>query len=133
MTTSVLRTNKAKLRELRAKAHSLKPIVRLGQNGLSDSVISELDLALAHHELVKVKLIAEDRIKRRQTQADLCHAVGADCVQLIGNTVTLYRQKTDDEKKLSKTGHASKSRQRSKSSRRKSVDRKAPQAWRNSR
>jgi len=53
--------NKQQLKTLRSMAHALKPVVRLGQNGLTDAVMRELDLALDHHELVKVKITGSDR------------------------------------------------------------------------
>ncbi len=102
MTPITAQIDKNTLRALRAQAHALKPIVRLGQNGLSDAVIKELDLALEHHELIKVKLTAEDKSQRLLTQTTLCQSVGAECVQKIGNTMTLYRQKTEQTGKNAK-------------------------------
>lgn len=86
--------NKAELRYLRSLAHALKPIVRLGQQGLTTAVTKELDGALEHHELVKVKLsAAEKEAKLAQLEA-LCKSVRAECVQQIGHTATLFRRNT---------------------------------------
>lgn len=84
--------DKATIKYLRSLAHALKPVVRLGQNGLTEAVSRELDIALSHHELVKVKL-SESAKEARQTQLDaLCSSVEATCVQQIGHTATLFRR-----------------------------------------
>ena len=84
--------DKATIKYLRSLAHALKPVVRLGQHGLTDAVTKELDGALSHHELVKVKLSASER-EARLTQLDaICAAVNAICVQQIGHTATLFRR-----------------------------------------
>lgn len=84
--------DKKTLRSLRSLAHALKPVVRLGQHGLTAAVSKELDGALSHHELVKVKLSVGDK-ETRLTQLDaLCASVDAICVQQIGHTATLFRR-----------------------------------------
>jgi RNA-binding protein len=84
--------NKANTRYLRSLAHALKPVVRLGQQGPSDAVCKELDIALDHHELVKVKLSVADKPGRLQQLQFLCDSVDATCVQQIGHTATLFRR-----------------------------------------
>lgn len=84
--------NKANKRQLRSLAHNLKPVVRLGQHGLSDAVCKELDGALDHHELVKVKLSVSDKASRMEQLQRLCDSVNAICVQQIGHTATLFRR-----------------------------------------
>lgn len=84
--------DKATVKYLRSLAHALKPVVRLGQNGLTDAVIKELDGALSHHELVKVKLSESEKDARLEQLAALCESVRAECVQQIGHTATLFRR-----------------------------------------
>ena len=84
--------DKPTLRYLRSLAHALKPVVRLGQNGLTDAVSRELDGALEHHELVKVKLSTGDKEARLHQLDALCKSVKADCIQQIGHTATLFRR-----------------------------------------
>lgn len=79
---------------LRARAHGCKPIVRVGQRGLTDAVTAELDAALRAHELVKVKLAA-GRDQRAALVESLCAACEAEAVQQIGATVTLFRRNPD--------------------------------------
>jgi len=84
--------DKVTLKYLRSLAHGLKPVVSLGKNGLTEAVTAELDGALGHHELVKVKLSETDR-ERLQEQLDaLCKSTRATSVQQIGHTATLFRR-----------------------------------------
>lgn len=76
---------------LRAKAHHLDPVVRVGQSGLTDGVVEEVKRALWDHELIKIKVSVSDRETRRDTIARLCDRSKAECVQEIGNVAVLYR------------------------------------------
>ncbi|MDJ0862466.1 MAG: ribosome assembly RNA-binding protein YhbY [Gammaproteobacteria bacterium] len=80
---------------LRARAHQLKAFVTLGAGGLTEAVVAETDLALDHHELVKVRLAADDRKRKNQVANELCNRTGAELVQLIGHVAVLYRRHTD--------------------------------------
>lgn len=81
----------AQKKHLRGLAHALKPLVRLGQAGLSEAVVRETDRALQDHELVKVKAPGGDRAARDAALAALAAATGAALVQQIGNVAVLYR------------------------------------------
>lgn len=83
-------TDKQK-RHLRSLAHALKPVVMTGNAGLSEAVLRELDIALAHHELIKVRVNAGDRDERRAMTASMCTQAGAVLVQEIGHIAVLYR------------------------------------------
>ena len=83
-------TSKQK-RHLRGLAHSRKPIVIVGGKGATAALLKELDNALDHHELVKVKLQLEERADRKAVAARLCDASGAELIQLLGRIATLYR------------------------------------------
>lgn len=83
---------KQQLKTLRSMAHALKPVVRLGQNGLTDAVLQELEIALDHHELVKVKLAGSDREDRSNQLETLSNRSRATVVQSIGHTATLFRR-----------------------------------------
>jgi RNA-binding protein len=76
---------------LRARAHALKPVVLTGQAGLSEAVLAEINLALEHHELIKVRLRAE-REERAAMAEEICARLGAEHVQSLGQIVTLYRK-----------------------------------------
>jgi RNA-binding protein len=79
------------LRQLRAQAHSLKPVVTVAGKGLTPSVLEELDRALNDHELIKVKVAVGDREQRDAMIGDLCTQSGAYLVQRVGNIATLLR------------------------------------------
>jgi len=82
----------AQRRHLRALAHPLKPVVLVGDRGITDALLRELDLSLAHHELLKVRVKAADRDERDALVARLCEATGAELVQRIGHVAVLYRR-----------------------------------------
>lgn len=79
-------------RFLRGLSHGLKPVILIGNRGLSEAVLAELDLALEHHELVKVKIAAEDRDARDEMVAEMLLKSRANLVQRIGNIATLFRR-----------------------------------------
>lgn len=78
-------------KHLKALAHPLKPVILLGANGLTEAVLAEIEIALDHHELIKVKIPGEDREMRRAIIDAIVRETGAAEVQLIGKTLVLYR------------------------------------------
>jgi RNA-binding protein len=79
------------LKFLRGLSHDLKPVVMLGQKGLTDAVLNEIAIALDHHELVKIKLSVDDRDARRQIIDEICRHSQAEQVRVIGKTLSIYR------------------------------------------
>ncbi len=79
-------------RHLKALAHHRKPVVIIGDNGITPAVIHEILLALDHHELIKIRVNAEDRQAREAMIAEICAATDAALVQRIGHIATLFRQ-----------------------------------------
>ena len=79
---------------LRALCHELKPVIWLGQKGLTEEVLSEIEIALDHHELVKIKLGVDDRELRQQMIDSICKKSTSIRIQSIGKTVSVYRQNT---------------------------------------
>ena len=77
---------------LKARAHALKPVVITGQNGLSEAVMNEIDLALEHHELIKVRINANDRVERTAMSAEICERLSAEMIQSIGHIIAIYRK-----------------------------------------
>ena len=78
-------------RWLKAQSHHRKPVVSVGQAGITESLLAELEGALAHHELLKVKVAAGDRELRDSIIERMLEATGADLVNRIGNVAVLYR------------------------------------------
>ncbi len=79
------------LRFLRGLCHHLKPVVIVGDKGLSENVKTEIDIALDHHELIKVKL-KTDRDTRAAWADQIQQSFGAEPVQAIGQVVSFYRR-----------------------------------------
>lgn len=79
-------------RFLRALGHGLKPLIQIGKKELEDGVIVETEAALAHHELIKVKLLESCLLDRREAADSLASSCGAEVAQLLGRTFLLYRR-----------------------------------------
>jgi RNA-binding protein len=77
---------------LRSLAHGRGVILRIGQNGLTDNILAELNQALDHHELVKAGIRVGDREARDAVVKAMVEHSGAEPVQKIGNTVVLFRR-----------------------------------------
>ena len=86
-----MQPNQQQTRKLRSLAHALKPVVRIGQKGLTDAVLAELEIALDHHELVKVK-IAGDRDERTRVLTAIIEKTSSHKVSLTGAVAVLYRR-----------------------------------------
>ena len=77
-------------KQLRSLAHGLNPVVMIGQLGLTDAVLAETELALDHHELIKVRIRAE-REERKLISEKICTQTGAELIQTIGQIAVIYR------------------------------------------
>ncbi len=85
--------------ELRAEAHHLSALVHVGHQGLTDTLFQTLDDTLRTHELVKVALAKTTEVKPKDAARELAERLGADIVQTIGRTCTLYRENPDLKRK----------------------------------
>ena len=83
--------SKNQIKNLKSQAHHLKPVVMVGQNGLKDSILEELEIALDFHELIKVK-IAADKEEREEIAQELVQSSKAELVQHIGQMIVLFRR-----------------------------------------
>ena len=83
--------------KLKARAHSLEPVVKVGNAGFTDKVAAEVDRALTAHELIKVRVAGADRAAREA----MCDAIGARVdaaeVQRVGKVLVLWRPKPDED------------------------------------
>lgn len=85
-------------KHLRRLGHDLKPVVMVGDRGLTGGLLDELEKSLAHHELIKVRVRAADRSARDALITELCSRAGAELVQRIGNMALVYRRNDDEPK-----------------------------------
>jgi putative YhbY family RNA-binding protein len=92
-------TNKAltaeQRRALRAKAHPLHPVVLIGDKGLSEAVLQEIDVGLRSHELIKIRAQSE-REQREVWLNEICLRLSAQPVQHIGKVLVIYRERPPD-------------------------------------
>jgi putative YhbY family RNA-binding protein len=93
--SAMLNLNSEERRALRARAHSLRPVVAISQDGLSDPVVREIDASLAAHELIKVRVYNDDREQRESFLASLCERLAAAPVQHIGKLLVLWRPRPE--------------------------------------
>ena len=84
--------SKIQIKHLRKLTHDLNPVIMLGQHGFTEAVLNELNIALDHHELVKIKLSGSDRDERDQLIEEICKQTGSELVQSIGKTATIFRR-----------------------------------------
>lgn len=85
----------AQTRFLRGQAHGLKAILQVGGKGITDALVAEVDGALEHHELIKVKVAGDDRDARDAMIGEIAARTDAALVQRIGHTAVFYRQSRD--------------------------------------
>ncbi len=76
---------------LKGLAHDLQPVVMIGNNGVTESVLKEIDTSLNAHELIKIRVLGDERAAREAIIEDLCGATNSSFVQHIGKLIVLYR------------------------------------------
>jgi RNA-binding protein len=84
---------------LRAEAHHLSAAVHVGQHGLTETVRDTIDDTLRTNELVKIAFGKNAEVSAKETANDIAESLGADVVQVIGKTVTLYRHNPELKRK----------------------------------
>ncbi len=92
-------TNKQK-QYLKGLAHHLKPIVQLGANGFTEGVLAEIDNALNHHELIKVKIPTDDREEKSLIIEAIVRETKSVKLQVVGHTIVLYRPSSENKIEL---------------------------------
>jgi RNA-binding protein len=85
-------------RYLRALGHALEPVVQVGKEGVSDGLVAATTAALATHELIKIKVGGNTPEDRHAVAGGLAERAGAELVQVLGNTVLLYKPDPEEPK-----------------------------------
>lgn len=98
MPASKMSLSKPQIKHLVSLTHNLKPVIMVGQNGVTENLLKELTIALDHHELVKIKIAGEDRDSRNEMINLLCEKSAAEKIQAIGKTLTLFKRNTQKPK-----------------------------------
>ena len=83
---------------LRSLAHSLKPVVQIGHQGLTDGVLAALDVALERHELIKVKVAGDAELEPSELAPAIEKGTRSQLAQIIGHTLVLYRRRDENPK-----------------------------------
>ena len=94
--------SKTQLKHLKAMSHKLKPVVIVGNAGLTDGVLDEIDSSIEHHELIKVRLNASDRDERQSMIDRISKTIHASLINSIGHVAVFYRPATAPVIKLPK-------------------------------
>lgn len=84
--------NNKQIRFLRSQAHSMKPVVLIGGAGLTDNVINEINQTLDDHELIKVRVNADDRDNKKEMIDSILRLTESEHVQTIGHIGIFYRR-----------------------------------------
>jgi RNA-binding protein len=92
----ILELSSGKRRALKAQAHAIKCIIRIGAAGLWEGVIHELDQGLKSHELIKIKVFSDERETRTILLEKICERLDAAPVQHIGKVLVIYRLRPDN-------------------------------------
>ncbi len=95
---------------LRARAHHLDPVIMIGESGLTRAVLDETDRALRAHELIKVRVLGDDRAQRQAMSTEICSALGCTAVQSIGKLLVLYRPRPIEDHARGDEPHVPKKR-----------------------
>lgn len=83
---------------LKGLAHDLQPVVMIGNNGLTASVIKEISQSLNAHELIKIRVLGDDRDAREALISEICQSTESSFVQHIGKLIVLYKKNIDKAK-----------------------------------
>lgn len=81
---------------LKSRAHALEPVVQIGNARLTDGVVAEVERALTAHELIKVRILGDDRDERVALGDELCTRTGATAVHRVGKILILWRPRPED-------------------------------------
>jgi RNA-binding protein len=87
----MLQLNSKQTSHLRALSHKLNPVVMIGNNGLTEQVLREIEVSLNAHELIKVKVFGDDRELRKSLLETICEKTGAAPIHHIGKQLVIYR------------------------------------------
>jgi len=94
-------SSNADKKHLRRLGHNLKPVVTVAGNGLTENVTNEIERALTDHELIKIKLVADDRDAKKALTDTICTNHSAALVQSIGHMLLIYRKAKTPDPRLS--------------------------------
>jgi len=96
----------AERRALKARAHHLQPVVMIGDAGLTPKVLHEIDVNLKSHELIKIRVLGDDRAARAGMVEAICGPLAAAPVQHIGKILVIFRPRPEDSPAAASAGRS---------------------------
>lgn len=93
-----MKLTKEHIQTLKGMAHSMKPVLIMGDKGLTESFLAEAEHAIEHHELIKIRITGEDREAKKIIADDIKTALNAHMIQHIGNVITLFKRNHEEPK-----------------------------------
>lgn len=107
----------AERRALRVRAHHLQPVVMIGEAGLTPAVLKEIDGNLRSHELIKIRILGDDRRHREALIDEICRMLDAGPVQHIGKILVVYRPRPEEAQVAPAPGRNTRKKERRRSKR----------------
>ena len=95
-----MKINQLKKKALKAAGHNLKPVITIGMNGLSESLLSEFEKTIDHHELIKIRIRISDKSSRKELIEELCRKSKSQIISAIGSTAIVFRKNPKSQKKF---------------------------------
>ena len=93
-----MKLNSKQRQYLKGLGHSLKPVIQVGKDGLSQQVLSSISKALDDHELIKINILETADIEREQASSILTSALNAEVIQTLGRKILLFRRNNEKQK-----------------------------------
>jgi RNA-binding protein len=94
--------NNSQIKHLKGLAHELKPVVMIGDKGLTDAVMEEIKIALDAHELVKINIRADEREERQQMIERIIKRTQSAKVQTIGSKLVIFKRSKEAKLEIPK-------------------------------
>ena len=85
---------------LKAAGHNLKPVITIGMNGLSESLLLEFEKTIDHHELIKIRVRISDKYSRKELIEELCNKSKSQIISAVGSTAIVFRKNPKSQKKF---------------------------------
>lgn len=98
--------------QLRAAAHALRPLVLIGDNGLTEAVLKEINVHLTVHQLIKIRVAGDDREARKAIFKQICSELNAEPIHHIGKILTIYRENAERSSVLATDGITTRARRK---------------------
>ena len=87
-----MKLTKEHIHSLKGLAHSMKPVLIMGEKGVTESFLAEAERAIEYHELIKIRIAGEDREAKKEIAALITESLQATKIQHIGNVITLFKR-----------------------------------------